>query len=215
MDIFKHFFTGEKSNQASSLTELETSAISWSDPKKRLDEINLVSETAKRGAGSMGPRMIICALILIGLASSVGYGLFLKQELLTKEQYLAELRAAGAADGAAAGSASDRDIAVIEARAKLLADIGQERDRWSKSLLIINPFLSSECYLTEIKETETGVSLRGACQSYTDLAHFLAFIEKQRLFSRAEILSSGFQPGETEINFEIYGHWPQVKAKSE
>ena len=214
MGAFKHF-SGEKLNQASSSTDPETSAISWPGPKKRLDEINLVLDTGKRGAGQVGPRIIICSLVLTGLACSVGYGLFLEQELLAKEQYLNELHASRVTDGAAAGAVSERDIAAIEAQAKLLADIGEERDRWSKSLLIINQTLSPGCYLTEIKETENGVSLRGACQSYTDLVHFLALIEKQRLFSQTDILSSGFRPGETEVNFEIYGHWAHVKAESD
>ncbi len=163
--------------------------------------------------GSRGPKFIVYALILTGLVLSFGYGLFLKQELLAKEQYLNELRAAGVAYELAAGSVSDRDLAVIEAQAKLLADIGQERDRWSKSLLLINQAFLPECYLTDIKESETGASLRGTCQSYADLVHFLASIEKQRLFSRTDILSSGFQPGELEISFEIFGQWLEVKAE--
>lgn len=218
MGAFRNLFAKVKSEKSKPIvppTDFESSAVNWPATKRRFDEINLVPETGKR-CNVLRLRVIISVLIVTGLAGFFGYGFILKHRLTVKEQHLKELNTAVEGSAAAAdGSASGRGIPVIEAQTEPMARLNHGREYWFKTLMLLNSAYSPRCYLTGLKQTKTGVSLRGTCQSYADLASFLAFIEQQQLFSQIEILNSSIGPDGSEVNFEILGLWPVLMRVGE
>lgn len=188
----------------------------WFDRKKRLDQINLLTEEYQPDPG-FNWRGIVWILTFIALITVPIYcGIAFKHAILLKEKRLDDLRSILDSSGGFSGHIQDLDMLIksINQKENQISALNTGRDRWSKSLIQINSVLSPQCYLQEIRAEKTGVRLIGVGRSYYDLARFMEAIEKQQLFIRLDVNNSGLNQTKSEVNFELFCLWPEIKEDS-